>query len=42
MQKIDTSIALCHFMGDMGGEPVLSDPGIPTGENTDHIATVRV
>ena len=25
----------------LGGKLVLSDPGIPTGENTDYIATVK-
>ena len=42
MQKIDMGIALCHFMGVAGGELVLSDPGIPAGENTDYIATVKL
>ena len=42
MQKIDMGIALCHFMGAMGGELALADPGIPAGENTDYIATVKL
>ncbi len=42
MQKIDMGIALCHFMGAMGGELSLSDPGIHAGEGTDYIATVTL
>ena len=42
MQKIDMGIALCHFMGALGGELVLSDPGIPTAEGTEYVATVRL
>ena len=42
MQKIDMGIALCHFMGTLSGELVLSDPGIPTAEGTEYIATVKV
>ncbi len=42
MQKIDMGIALCHFMGAMGGKLVLSDPGIPSAEGTEYIATVTV
>ena len=42
MQKIDMGIALCHFMGAAGGELILSDPGIPTGEGREYIATVKL
>ena len=42
MQKIDMGIALCHFMGAMGGGLVIADPGIPAAEDTEYIATVTL
>lgn len=42
MQKIDMGIALCHFMGALGGELSLSDPGIPMDESTEYITTVKL
>ncbi len=42
VQKIDMGIALCHFLTVTDGKLTLADPGIPTAENTEYIATVTV
>lgn len=42
MQKIDIGIALCHFMLIAGGKLTVSDPHIPTANDTEYIATVSI
>ena len=42
LQKVDMGIALCHFMNGTEGSFCLTDPGIPTEEGTEYIATVCV
>ena len=42
LQKVDMGIALCHFVNGTAGRLCLTDPGIPTEEGTEYIATVCV
>ncbi len=42
VQKIDLGIALCHFLCVARGEFTISDSGIPTEEDTEYIATVKM
>lgn len=42
VQKVDTGIAICHFMTIAGGRLSIADPNIVTDKDTEYIATVTL